>query len=772
MTTFSVDTHLFRELGELLVGRDSTALIELIKNAYDADATRVIVYGESLSHIGRGYIRIQDNGIGMSRLEFENGFLTIASRTKDDATRRSKVFERKYTGQKGVGRLAAHKLARLLEVSSSRWSGRTPKGDSLENLPSNGPIIEATINWDQVEASRTLEEVDRTKAITVKTISSASLTAGTTVTLRNLRRRWTATEHGRFLEEVQAFQPPQPLIEPIPRNVCGKLLFEVPRVRDISAKSGHRFSVELEGELAPPDDYWKAMVEAANWIIEIDADRRSGEVRFYIAPTSSTLDRLHDAVPREFSMPHPSPKEGPFFQARILKRTGVVVRGDDQLKKWAGRSSGVRVFMEGFRVLPYGEPTDDWLQLDRDTAERGRWSLDPDSDLTKQLRKSERDAEAGLIHLPNKHYFGAVFLTERNAPGLRMLVNREGFIPNQSLDDLSAIIRKGIDLSTRVQMAASHEKRAEHRAQRQVSSDDQPDRYLSATQAAQQHVSQAKVHAIRARELVSAGKIESANREFLSALSQVEEFTTQAQEASQESAMFRVLASVGTQVASIIHEINGLLEMAGAIEQTLSKISRMQGLPKEHRQQLATLQRDVGDLKRAVERQASYLVDVVTPDARRRRSRQIIADKFDTGVKLIASSAERQSIRIINKIPADLRSPPMFAAELTTVFSNLLSNAIKAAGPKGTIRASAKQRSNGTINLRVENTGVAVKNRDRERFFQPFESTTTNVDTVLGQGMGLGLTLTRAMLEEYGATVRFVEPLSGFATAVEIVFPE
>ena len=114
----------------------------------------------------------------------------------------------------------------------------------------------------------------------------------------------------------------------------------------------------------------------------------------------------------------------------------------------------------------------------------------------------------------------------------------------------------------------------------------------------------------------------------------------------------------------------------------------------------------------------------------------------------------------------------MFAAELTTVFSNLLSNAVKAAGSKGTIRAIAKQRANGTINLRVENTGTVVKPRDRERFFQPFESTTANVDAVLGQGMGLGLTITRAMLEEYGATIRFVEPTSGFATAIEIVFPE
>ena len=38
MARFTVDTNLFRELGELLVGRSSTALVELIKNAYDADA--------------------------------------------------------------------------------------------------------------------------------------------------------------------------------------------------------------------------------------------------------------------------------------------------------------------------------------------------------------------------------------------------------------------------------------------------------------------------------------------------------------------------------------------------------------------------------------------------------------------------------------------------------------------------------------------------------------------------------------------------------------
>ena len=83
MARFTVDTHLFRELGELLVGRDSTALIELIKNAYDADATEVIVHGENLDDPERGQILVMDNGTGMTRDQFKRGFLRIASRLKD-----------------------------------------------------------------------------------------------------------------------------------------------------------------------------------------------------------------------------------------------------------------------------------------------------------------------------------------------------------------------------------------------------------------------------------------------------------------------------------------------------------------------------------------------------------------------------------------------------------------------------------------------------------------------------------------------------------------
>ena len=77
---FTVDTHVFRELGELLVGRNSTALVELIKNAYDADATRVTIDGRNLNDPSRGVVTVVDDGTGMTPKQFTEGFLRIASR--------------------------------------------------------------------------------------------------------------------------------------------------------------------------------------------------------------------------------------------------------------------------------------------------------------------------------------------------------------------------------------------------------------------------------------------------------------------------------------------------------------------------------------------------------------------------------------------------------------------------------------------------------------------------------------------------------------------
>ena len=114
----------------------------------------------------------------------------------------------------------------------------------------------------------------------------------------------------------------------------------------------------------------------------------------------------------------------------------------------------------------------------------------------------------------------------------------------------------------------------------------------------------------------------------------------------------------------------------------------------------------------------------------------------------------------------------MFPAELDTVLINLLTNAVKAAGQGGVVRARAVVLRQTIVQLTVENTGISVTPNDGERWFVPYASTSLSTDPALGQGMGLGLPITRDLLAEYGGRIRFVEPAAGFTTSVQVTLVE
>jgi len=342
MAKFTVDTHLFRELGELLVGRDSTALIELVKNSYDADATEVEVYAEHLESTRDGWIQISDNGVGMTPQIFEDGFLRIASRAKDIGDRRSLRFKRRFTGEKGIGRLAAHKLAELIDVTS--YPG--------EELRSNGTAgVHGVIDWRLVEKFETLDQLNASDvdAVIVEPVRlSTKGKSGTVIVLRRLRRKWTAGERARFISEVQTFSPPSVLIDrPSPKLFPGPVLFDHPILRDTSPR-GAIFRTKLSGDFTTSEDYWQVLVEAADWLIEVDARMSTKDVRYNIVPSSRFRKEFPKAQQRHHSIAHPNPQNGPFFQARILVRSGSL-EGNRLIKGWATSHAGIRLFMEGFR---------------------------------------------------------------------------------------------------------------------------------------------------------------------------------------------------------------------------------------------------------------------------------------------------------------------------------------------------------------------------------------------------------------------------------------
>lgn len=744
---FSVDTHLFRELGELLVGRESTALIELIKNAYDADATEVTVLGENLDDPTRGIIQISDDGNGMTPDAFRRGFLRVAGRLKTSGAGISERYQRRYTGSKGVGRLAAHKLARIIEIQSTP---RSTNGESV--LGVNG-----FINWNEVEAVETLDQVTD-RAVSTNEISLPNdAPHGTTLRLKSLRQKWTPSQRGRFLAEIAGLQAPSLLVAPLdPAVVPSPGLFDSPMVAD-SPTGDPGFALKLEGGFEVGDNYWPAILGAANWVLEIDA--RADVVRYAVMPTQRTLKEVPGAGSFQFSEMYPEPT-GPYFHARLLLREGSASGKRDE-RAWSNRLAGVRVYMERFRVLPYGEDSDDWLYLSRDYSSRDRkLRFLANSEAPGDL---EEVGDEGLLHLTNKHFFGGVFLTANRAGSLQMLINREGFIPDASYDTLTVLVRRGIDLLTRVR-AASRASGVRNDAET-----GKPRRGRSTKETAQDSVT-TLAQQVEVLKEVAAHSPDQVRVKLTEVIVEIDRARAVSRKTIPANTMVLVLAAVGTQLAAFTHEVNRLLGLANDLESLVSQFENYELVPRARKHASRVLVAAT-ELRRAIERQAAYLVDVVTPDARRRRSRLNVRELLDATWKLIATSAGHYGINFRNDVPAELQTPLMFRAELVAVLTNLLTNAVKAAGKDGWVRATAHLADNAALRIRLENTGVAVDPADGERWFGAFESTTVQADPILGQGMGLGLGIARDILAEVGAVISFVRPRKGASTAIEIAFP-
>ena len=110
--SFSVETRVLRELGERLVKQPEVAIVELIKNAYDADAKQCAVeYSRS------GRIVVADDGTGMTLDRFTNAWMRIGTGSKAYSSL-SERYQREITGEKGIGRFAVRFLGSALRLES------------------------------------------------------------------------------------------------------------------------------------------------------------------------------------------------------------------------------------------------------------------------------------------------------------------------------------------------------------------------------------------------------------------------------------------------------------------------------------------------------------------------------------------------------------------------------------------------------------------------------------------------------------------------------
>ena len=236
---FQADSALLRELGELLVGQAHIALAELVKNAYDADATRCRIT------IAEDEITVEDNGHGMSREEFLQHWMTIGTRHKQEIGT-SRRFKRQVTGSKGVGRLAAQFLAHDLEITT---------------VPAVAPSREliAKVDWDDAIEKGHLTEAQARYRTQRRTASfPKKWPHGTRILLKDLKQPWAADEIRELGRQIWMIQ------SPIARygRIAGK------------KEAPDDFRVALRSPLRGLEDAFQSQMDAAleNYIAKITGE--------------------------------------------------------------------------------------------------------------------------------------------------------------------------------------------------------------------------------------------------------------------------------------------------------------------------------------------------------------------------------------------------------------------------------------------------------------------------------------------------------------------
>lgn len=174
--TFRVHARALAALGRDLVTDDVVAVMELVKNSYDALATRVDVRVRSTgdSHGVEGYIEVTDDGHGMDYETVRDVWCVIATPSRAERPiAKSGSRARAVTGEKGLGRLAAARLGDSIQVRTKK-KGR--------------PALEFSLNWANLFGMGNIGDA----GISVSRLPSRSVSGeqGTTIRIGSLRSDW------------------------------------------------------------------------------------------------------------------------------------------------------------------------------------------------------------------------------------------------------------------------------------------------------------------------------------------------------------------------------------------------------------------------------------------------------------------------------------------------------------------------------------------------------------------------------------------------------
>ncbi|WP_295142187.1 ATP-binding protein [uncultured Campylobacter sp.] len=169
---FSITPRIIAHFGEDLIKNESIAILELVKNSYDACATECKVEFYSRNKELEKIV-ISDNGFGMNANIVKNVWLVVGTNHKKNAKKNQ--CGRYPLGEKGIGRLGVHKLGKKIRLFSKTI---------------NDKEVELSIDWTELENAKQIDDFDIDVIENTVPKQYSKNNTGTTIIIEELKSKW------------------------------------------------------------------------------------------------------------------------------------------------------------------------------------------------------------------------------------------------------------------------------------------------------------------------------------------------------------------------------------------------------------------------------------------------------------------------------------------------------------------------------------------------------------------------------------------------------
>lgn len=360
--------RLMTMLGDQLITDKKVAVIELIKNCYDADANYVSVRIDLGTSKETASIEIEDDGCGMSLDTILNVWLRPATPHKENQKRKVKTTPkgRVIQGEKGIGRFAIHKLGAFVEVYTKAKAQNEVKLEMDFRQYEPEQTLDLFANTPTTE--KLLEEVENKWSV-VDVPEKIMGESGTLIRISNLREDWSQPDFEALYSSIQRMIPPV--------DETSAQLFGIQVHHDFDIKLYKNGKEYTSGDTVT----FKDVIERAQYKV-FGSMSEHGVLSFDYVSTSPkrVLSKTIDLFNKEemaqngynlysinqFDEYHHPEDCGSFyfsFYAFDLKQRDLTILTRD-LELFI-KSNFVYLLRDGIRVYPYGERGRDWLDLDR-----------------------------------------------------------------------------------------------------------------------------------------------------------------------------------------------------------------------------------------------------------------------------------------------------------------------------------------------------------------------------------------------------------------------